>query len=78
MTDKDRLLNVLFGHEGRREHINIKFCRGTSSDVTVQEMSHEAANGIEQVTFGMVKPVSFAALDALYPQREVKDIVASL
>lgn len=78
MTEKDRLLNALFGHAGRREHINIKFCRGTSSDVTVEELSHEAANGIEQVALGLVKPVSFKALDAHYHQREVKDIIASL
>ncbi|WP_294192701.1 hypothetical protein [uncultured Sphingomonas sp.] len=78
MTEKDRLLNVLFGHEGRREHINIKFCRGTSSDVSVEDLSHEAANGIEQVAFGAIKSVTFASLDAPYQQREVKDIIASL
>ncbi len=78
MTEKERLLNALFGHPQRREHINIKFCRGTSSDVTVEQLSHEAVGGIEQVLLNLVEPVSCSALDSAYRQREVKDIVASL
>ena len=79
MTDKDRLMHALFGHAERREHINIKFFRGTSDDVTGEQLSHEAVSGIEQILTGLAEPLNpSATLDAGYRERELSEILDSL
>lgn len=75
MTEKERLLHALFGHP-EREHVNAKFMRGTSEDVTVDALCNEAVKGLEQILTGLVEPV--ANLDAGYKEREVADLVAAL
>lgn len=78
MTEKDRLMHALFGH-AEREHRNIKFFRGTSSDVTVENLCEQAANGIEQIITGIVEPITLKeSLDAPYRQRKLAEIVESL
>jgi len=78
MTEKDRLMRTLFDHAERREHINIKFFRGTSDDVTSEQLCHEARNGIEDITSTLVAKIDPATLDEPYPQRALADIVAAL
>jgi len=78
MTEKERLMSTLFDHAERREHINIKFFRGTSDDVTSEQLCHEARNGIESIKSTLVSPIDPAVLDAPYQQRAVADIVAAL
>lgn len=79
MTEKSRLMRALFDHVERREHINIKFLRGTSDDVTEEQLSHEAANGIEQILTGLAEPLDPASmLDGRYKQRHLAEIIGSL
>ncbi len=78
MTEKARLMHALFGHS-EREHRNIKFFRGTSADVSVEKLCGQAANGIEQITTGLVDPTHPRdTIDHGYRERELSDIVASL
>lgn len=78
MTEKSRLMHALFGH-AEREHRNIKFFRGTSSDVTAEQLCEQAANGIEQIVTGLVNPsLSSETVDAGYRERELSNIVAAL
>ncbi len=55
MMEKQRLLNTLFDTEGR-EHLNIKFCRGSSDDISPEELCQEANSAIFQVEAGLVEP----------------------
>ena len=53
MTEKGRLLRTLFETEGQ-EHINIKFCRGTSDDISPEALCREANWAIFQMENGLV------------------------
>ena len=55
MTEKQRLLDTLFETEGR-EHLNIKFCRGSSDDTSPEDLCREANAAIFQVESGLVEP----------------------
>lgn len=78
MTEKQRLMHALFDHAERREHINIKFFPGTSNGVTAEQLSREAANGIEQILTGLAEPLDLACVDAHYKSRSLAEIVSSL
>ena len=52
MTEKERLLHRLFETEGR-EHLNIKFFRGTSDDISPDSLCSEANSAIFQVELGL-------------------------
>lgn len=55
MTEKQRLLDTLFGTEGR-EHLNIKFCRGSSDDTSPEDLCQQANAAIFQIESGLVEP----------------------
>lgn len=79
MTEKDRLMHALFDHVERREHIDIKFFRGTSDDVTSEQLCHQARSGIEQILSKLVEPIDPSlTVDAGYHQRTLTEIVAAL
>lgn len=79
MTEKSRLMHALFDHAERREHINIKFFRGSSDDLTAEQLSHEASNGIEQILSKLVEPLAPSeSVDSEYRQRELSEIIAAL
>lgn len=78
MTEKSRLMHALFGH-AEREHRNIKFFRGTSIDVTTEQLCEQAANGIEQIVTGLVvASLPSETVDSGYRERELSSIVAGL
>ena len=54
MSAKEKLLQALFENE-KREHINLKFLRGTRTDVSVDEICEQSLNAIEQVDSGKVE-----------------------
>ena len=55
MSEKDRLLRTLFESPGK-EHLNIKFCRGPSDDISPDDLCREANAAIFQVESGQVEP----------------------
>jgi hypothetical protein len=79
MTEKERLMHTLFDHAERREHINIKFFRGTSDNVSPEQLCHQARLGIEQITSKLVASIDPSeTVDAGYQQRSLCEIVAAL
>jgi hypothetical protein len=62
MTEDDQLLRSLFGHEEHgRTHQNVKFLRGSSDDISLEDFERTAASAFIQVDSGMVaRDESFA------------------
>lgn len=55
MTEDNQLLRSLFGHEEHgRVHQNVKFLRGTSEDISLQDFEEAAASAFIQIDSGMV------------------------
>lgn len=54
MNARERLLRALFETEGRK-HLNIKFCRGISDDISPDSLCQAANLAILQVEKGMVQ-----------------------
>lgn len=54
MSHKERLLRTLFDTEGRK-HLNIKFARGTSDDISAEDLCAEANSALLQVKLGQVE-----------------------
>ena len=54
MTEKERLLQTLFETESRK-HLNLKFFRGSSDDISPEALSREANSAILQVELGLVE-----------------------
>ena len=57
MTQKEKLLRTLFNTEGR-EHLNLKFFRGFSDDISPEDLCGEANHAIFQVEHGIVPTTS--------------------
>lgn len=75
MSAKLRLMDALFGNE-ERVHVNLKFFRGTSSDVSEEVLCEQSASAIFQVDSGLVeRRASFGDADAR--QTDVAKIVAA-
>ena len=56
MTEENQLLRSLFAHEEHnRVHQNVKFLRGTSEDISLQDFEAEASSAFIQVDSGMVE-----------------------
>lgn len=53
MTEDNQLLRSLFGHE-ERTHQNVKFLRGASEDISLQDFEAAAESAFIQVDSGMV------------------------
>lgn len=54
MTARERLLRALFDTDGRR-HVDIKFCRGSSGDVSPESLCDAASLALLQVDLGLVE-----------------------
>jgi hypothetical protein len=54
MTEKQRLIHTLFETDGR-DHLNLKFFRGCSTNISPEDLSREANSAILQVELGLVK-----------------------
>lgn len=75
MNAQKRLMDALFADE-LREHVNLKFFRGTGSDVSPEQLREASASAIFQVNSGVVeRRNSFG--DREIRQIEVAKIVAS-
>ena len=56
MSAKERLLRTLFETEAEeRKHLNMKFFRGTSDDISPEELCAEANSALLQVKLGQAK-----------------------
>lgn len=55
MTEKERLLNTLFNTEGE-EHLNLKFYRGLSDDISPEDLCREANTALFQAHVGLATP----------------------
>lgn len=53
MLEKARLVNALF-RDGNERHINVKFCRGKSDDLTAEDICREANKALLQIKSGLV------------------------
>lgn len=55
MTD-NQLLRSLFGHtEHERTHLNVKFLRGHSDDISIEDFHEAVESAFVQVDSGMVE-----------------------
>lgn len=54
MTEKGRLIHTLFETNGR-EHLNIKFFRGSSDNISPETLAREANSGIFQADLGLAE-----------------------
>lgn len=54
MTHKERLMNTLFKTEGR-EHVNVKFCRGTAENISPEDLCAEANSMLMQIDGGLAE-----------------------
>ena len=54
MTAKERLLSTLFENDQRR-HIDIKFCRGSSGDISPESLCEAAFIGLMLVDSGLAE-----------------------
>ena len=54
MTEQERLLKTLFKTE-KREHLNLKFCRGSSDDASPEDLCREANAALFQVESGLIE-----------------------
>lgn len=56
MTENNQLLRSLFGHpQGERQHMNVKFLRGTADDISEEDFEEQAASALVQVDSGMAE-----------------------
>ena len=55
MNEKQRLLNTLFETQGR-EHLNLKFCRGSDDGISPEDICRETNSAILQAESGLVDP----------------------
>ena len=53
MSEMDRLLHTLFDDEGRR-HLNIKFSRGSSDDISTEALCREVNSAFLLIRAGLV------------------------
>jgi hypothetical protein len=74
MSEKQRLLDTLFKTEGR-EHLNLKFFRGSSDDISPDALCREANSAIFQYETGLAEiRTSFG--DAERRVIEIKGLIA--
>lgn len=77
MTEQSRLMRALFehGHEGR-EHVDIKFLRGSSPNITTEDICREANSALFQIENGLVEGDS--DFEEAFKQVNVEELVQSL
>ena len=73
MSEKQRLLDTLFSKEGGIEHINIKFCRGTAEDISVEDLCRAANWALLQHRVG-IATVSRSFGDGRDPVVDVREV----
>jgi hypothetical protein len=54
MTEKDRLLKTLF-ETSEQSHLNIKFFRGLSDEISTEDLCREANSALFQFESGLAK-----------------------
>jgi hypothetical protein len=54
VTEQTRLMRALFEHQGR-DHVDIKFLRGSSNNVSIESVCHEANSAIFQIDSGLIE-----------------------
>ena len=75
MTEQDRLMHALFEHAGRT-HVDIKFLRGTGTNVSSEDVCREANKVIFQIDHGKVE--GDETFSEASKRVNVLDLVASL
>lgn len=75
MTEQTRLMRTLFEQSGR-EHIDIKFLRGKSSDITAEDVCREANKALFQIDHGKVE--GDEAFEENLKPVDILELVASL
>jgi hypothetical protein len=75
VTEQARLMRTLFEHPGRT-HIDVKFFRGTSSDVSPEDVCREANSVIFQIDSGMVE--GDEAFEEIFKQVEIAELLKAL
>ena len=73
MTANDRLMAALFDQPGR-EHLDVKFCVGTTVGVSPENFRERAADVIEQMNAGNGADETF---HEDFQPRAVSDFIAS-
>lgn len=73
MTGHDRLMAALFDQPGR-EHLDVKFCVGTTVGISPEKFHERAADVIEQMNAGADADEEFAED---FQPREVSEFIAS-
>ena len=54
MKAEDRLLATLFDTPNRK-HIDVKFCRGRSDDISPEDLCNQACNAFVEVDLGLAE-----------------------
>ncbi|MBL1435639.1 MAG: hypothetical protein COB08_005515 [Rhodobacteraceae bacterium] len=74
-THQERLLGSLFEHEGR-QHLNLKFFRGSNNEIAPEDLCDAVATSIFKIDAGLIEAkTSFG--DADRKQTEVAKIIAA-
>lgn len=75
MTEQARLMRALFEHEGR-QHVDIKFLRGSSPNITTEDVCREANSAIFQIDNDLVEGDS--EFQENFKQVDVAELVKNL
>jgi hypothetical protein len=74
MSQKEKLLRTLFD-DPKREHVNMKFCRGSSDTISEEALCAQANTAIFEFENGLLKAHSSAAED--FGQIDVRNLQIS-
>ena len=74
VSSREWLLSSLFDVEGR-EHVNLKFCRGASPQISAEDICGQALIAIVHTDLGMVEATPRFG-DSDLPVTDVRDLVA--
>jgi hypothetical protein len=75
MTEQTRLMRALFEHQGR-EHVDIKFLRGSSNNVSTEAVCREANSALFQIDSGLVDGDS--EFNETFKQVDVVELVKNI
>ena len=76
VSERERLLTLLFDKNGGRELVNIKFFQGNAADLTVEQMSTAVRRVVENLWSDDVGLMSVMPEERV-AQRSVSDIMAA-
>jgi hypothetical protein len=75
MTEQTRLMRALFEHQSR-EHVDVKFLRGTSNNVSTEAVCREANSALFQIDSGLVDGDS--EFNETFKQVDVVELVKNI